>query len=252
MSKNIINFLIIVAAIILIILVWGYFPLICKNWIPYLKSEETTTQYDAFNALFSALAFTAVIVTLVLQSRELELQRKELVNSVNAQRDSAAALQDQARKNLLAIQADAYFKVIEALQSDQVIKAREEVFKLQTGDSVKKYSDWTDNDKKNAEELIRRYDSIGIMAFNEMLPYELIVDSWGSSLKRSWIIVKEHLNHLRNTRNAPELWDDYEWLVKKAYEYEDQYINKDLTYQSGRKESRSVKIIADQKNEADT
>jgi len=235
-----------IVGIFIVILIWFFFPEINRQLIgESLKFEEISAHYGAFSALFSALAFIAVIATLIMQSRELQLQRTELKNTVQAQKDSARALEDQARKNLLAIQADSYFKVLDTLQSDEVIKARKIVFSLRDFDTgiIKKYDRWSDSEKTAAEELMRKYDSIGIMAFNEMIPYELIVDSWGSSLRRSWIIVEKHLEFLRNKRNAPEFWDDYEWLVKKAREYETEYIEKKLTYKSGEKVCISTKKI---------
>lgn len=60
---------------------------------------ETTGQFgDTFgvaNALFSGLAFCGVIIAIILQKRELKLQREELERSTKAQAKTAQALSEQ-------------------------------------------------------------------------------------------------------------------------------------------------------------
>ncbi len=53
--------------------------------------------FGALNTLFSGLAFAALIVTLWMQREELELQRKELVESRIAQQGAQEALEGQIK-----------------------------------------------------------------------------------------------------------------------------------------------------------
>lgn len=82
------------------IMLWGYFSL--KDQCP----TDRGTFGDMFggvNALFSGLAFLGIIITILLQSKELSLQRQELKDtrdelqrSASAQEKSEIALNRQA------------------------------------------------------------------------------------------------------------------------------------------------------------
>lgn len=70
--------------------------------------------FGAINALFSGLAFLGVIITIYLQKRELEYQRKELIETKNelqksaiAQENSEKALRSQVESSLIAAKVNA-------------------------------------------------------------------------------------------------------------------------------------------------
>lgn len=71
------------------------------------KSGVFGDTFGAVNSLFSSLAFGALIYTVILQSKELKLQREELKLTRDQIADSAAAQKDQARYTLLAAQISA-------------------------------------------------------------------------------------------------------------------------------------------------
>jgi hypothetical protein len=54
--------------------------------------------FGSLNTIFAGLAFAGVIWAIILQKRELALQRQEVKNSVEAQRDSAKSLADQIQE----------------------------------------------------------------------------------------------------------------------------------------------------------
>lgn len=93
--------------------------------IYYLNSQNITSaaqaadMFGAANALFSALAFSGVILAIFLQREELQLQREELVytrreleKSAEAQQKSQEALNRQAESLLLA----AYLEALTSLR----------------------------------------------------------------------------------------------------------------------------------------
>ena len=85
-------------AVVLVVVTFG---------LPLLYGElgdaaEFGDMFGVANALFSGLAFLGVIVAILLQRKELELQRKELRSSTLAQRDSADALNRQFSIQTLA------------------------------------------------------------------------------------------------------------------------------------------------------
>ncbi|MCF7485436.1 hypothetical protein [Vibrio sp. A2-1] len=70
-----------IVTVILVILLWLLSPALISNVVfPLLdiKSDESSGLYTAIAALFSALAFSALLVTLWLQREQLNIQKKEL------------------------------------------------------------------------------------------------------------------------------------------------------------------------------
>lgn len=63
--------------------------------------------FGAINSLFSGLAFAGLLYTILLQSRELKLQREELALTREQLTSSAASQKEQAAYTLLAAQISA-------------------------------------------------------------------------------------------------------------------------------------------------
>jgi len=64
--------------------------------LDYEKSGQLGDSFAITNTLFSGLAFAGIILTILLQSYELQLQRDELAEGRKAQEASAEALRQQA------------------------------------------------------------------------------------------------------------------------------------------------------------
>lgn len=62
--------------------------------------------FGALNALFSGLAFAGVITALILQNREIDLQRRDLRATLDAQRESAEAARLQAEIRAAALRTE--------------------------------------------------------------------------------------------------------------------------------------------------
>lgn len=88
--------------------------------------------FGAVNALFSGLAFAGVIIAVILQKRELALQRRELSASVEAQQGSRESLAEQvgmlersSRLSAISTLVSAYGRELTVIdQSDQPIQDR--------------------------------------------------------------------------------------------------------------------------------
>lgn len=75
-----------------------------ENWS---ESGVFGDTFGAVNSLFSSLAFGALIYTIILQSKELKLQREELALTREQISDSAVSQRDQAKYTLLAARISA-------------------------------------------------------------------------------------------------------------------------------------------------
>lgn len=141
--------------------------------------------WDAVAAIATAISTLVITVALVLAYLEIREIRK-------------------------ATYATAYKAAFDILQAEEIRSARRFVFRELKDKDLK---EWTEDDTRTAEKVCYTYDGIGQMVRHGFLPKNSIVDSWGVSLRRSWDIVKPLVFSLRKEFNAPEVWDDFEWLA---------------------------------------
>lgn len=95
------------------------------------------------------------------------------------------------------------------LQDASIRMARRHVFTNLDAD----YVNWSDDDRIQAEMVCQSYDSAAILCRRGLLPPDMLADSWGDSLRRSWIKLSPMICEYRHDRTAPELWDDFEWIA---------------------------------------
>jgi len=117
----------------------------------------------------------------------------------------------------LATYASAYKAIVEILQTEEVLAAREYIFNKLID---KPFKSWSKKNKREAEKVCRSYDAVGQMVRHEFLPKEYIVDSWGNSLRRCWPILSPLVLSYREQWNSAEVWDDFEWLANEAYPFQ--------------------------------
>ncbi|MCW7460139.1 hypothetical protein ND856_18740 [Leptospira bandrabouensis] len=83
---------ILILAVIFVIIAWyGSYWVIEKNYNEYPVKGQIGDMFGAINSLFSGLAFAGLIYTIYLQRVQLELQRKELVDTRDELRKTAEA-----------------------------------------------------------------------------------------------------------------------------------------------------------------
>jgi len=118
----------------------------------------------------------------------------------------------QLREMRRTTQAQAYSIAVDRLQDESVRDARRKVFSLEK----KPLDKWTKKDVAAAEVVCHTYDVVGQMVRHKLLSKEIIVDSWGPSLRMSWPILEPLIKKYREDFSAEETWDDYEWLARAA------------------------------------
>ena len=105
---------------VVVIFLWGLSAYIIMNAYPSWEVRGTVgDMFGAVNALFSGLAFAALIYTIILQREEIKANRseiaqnrKELKKSTQAQLRSQRALQDQAAQAHLSSKLNAMNTII--------------------------------------------------------------------------------------------------------------------------------------------
>lgn len=96
-KSNYVGNFIFVCILILLITIGYYFLLTSLDFKTTIQAEhgQFGDLFGGLNALFSGLAFAGVIITIVMQMKELELTRDELKKTSVAQDQSQKALNDQ-------------------------------------------------------------------------------------------------------------------------------------------------------------
>lgn len=146
--------------------------------------------WSAVSAIASSISSIIVAVSVLLMLRQL----REMREATNAQ---------------------TYIAASERLQIESVRSDRQRLFRL----AEKPLDEWSEEDIAAAGRVCHSYDSVGQMVRARMLPKDLIIDSWGHSVSTLWGIAAPLVKQYRTDREAPEIWDDFEWLAGEAKEF---------------------------------
>jgi hypothetical protein len=196
------------------LVLWALTPIVIPLLYPdMIQRGQVGELFGSIDALFSGLAFAGVIVALFLQQEELKLQRHEITaNRVELARTAKA--QEESRDALrTTVYAQVYTTAFNLLQAE-ARNARRLIFSLR----AKPLDEWTEIERHQAEIVCYTYDHVGTMVRYDMLPIDIIIDSWGASLRHSWEILQPLINKYR--QEGSELWDAYEYLVQQVYLHE--------------------------------
>lgn len=144
--------------------------------------------------LFTIITNLSVIITLIILIRQLKLMENSNYSAT-------------------------FGFVTNHLQDPSIVNARKiilgEVFKNNI-----KMNEWNDEQIEAAKRICSTYDVVGIAIRNKMLPEQIVADSWGDSLRKTWTVLKPFVEKLRIERNSMEYWDDYEWLAEQSFKYQ--------------------------------
>ena len=131
------------------------------------------------------------------------------LNSARGQLTQAREQLEQAR---ISTSATAFSKAVEIIQDEACRLDRRLIFSIKE----KPYGRWSNEELAAGERVCHSYDQVGIMIRAGMFPKELIVDSWGYSLRQIWPILKPMVRDYQIKKDADEFWDDFEWLAGEA------------------------------------
>lgn len=111
--------------------------------------------------------------------------------------------------------ASAFKAVYDMLQDESLRQDRRFVMRHLR---VREFASWSDEHIQRAERVCHRYDCVDIMCRRGFIPPDVVADSWGDSLRTCWNVLQPLVEEYRADRNAPELWDDFQWLAGRAVE----------------------------------
>jgi hypothetical protein len=190
-----------------IVLLWLATPLVVQLWAHGLEERGLYgDQFGVVSSLFSGLALGGLIVTILQQGRDLRRQEAALSAATTAQLEASVALQR-------SYQATAYGIALDHLQDPRTIQARGHVYNVL---AKKDLADWDETDRSHAEQVLRTFNSVGVMGEYELLAPDVIEDNWMHPLRTSWKTLEKYLDLLRKERKDPTVFRHYERYARRA------------------------------------
>ncbi|OFX52628.1 MAG: hypothetical protein A2046_10945 [Bacteroidetes bacterium GWA2_30_7] len=129
---------------------------------------------------------------------------------------SLALIYRQLRSMQISTMATAFSKALDILQNEDRRHDRRIIFSMQ-GVPLEK---WNDEQRLAGERVIHSYDQVGTMIRAKMFNKELIVDSWGNSLRMAKPLLMPLVQEYRSKWKSEEIWDGFEWLCDEAEEFQ--------------------------------
>lgn len=118
----------------------------------------------------------------------------------------------QLRSMQISTMATAFSKALDILQNEDRRNDRRVIFSLQDLPLEK----WTQEQRLAGERVIHSYDQVGTMIRAKMFNKELILDSWGNSLRMARPLLMPLVIEYRSKWKSEEIWDGFEWLCNEA------------------------------------
>ena len=151
----------------------------------------TNPQWAAIGALATTVSSVALIISLIFIYRQLRQMR-------------------------ISTMATAFSKALDILQNEVRRTDRRIIFGLK-GVPLKQ---WSEEQRLAGERVIHSYDQVGTMIHAKMFDKELLIDSWGNSLRRSKSLLMPIVHEYRTKWKSEEIWDGFEWLCEEAEKYQ--------------------------------
>jgi hypothetical protein len=177
----------------------------------WLRSADAPTRSSALgqlgdyfggtlNPILSFSGFLVLLVTVLLQRRQLEEGTRQLAQSTRA------------------IDLEAFVRVNDILQTAEGIAARERLYGLtQTdGPGHTPFDQWTPDDKKSAETVCRQFELVGLLVAGKLFDPGLFLQGWQNTVHRCWSACQGVVLERRARQGDPTLWRHFESLGKLA------------------------------------
>ena len=178
--------------IIIVVVIWsgcsvGIY-LSRPNWS---ERGQFGDMFGAVNALFSALAFAILIVTMWMQREELELQRAEvrqtnleLKRTADAQEMTRRAMEKQIELLTVSTRMSAWLKAQDIWTDGEFTRMRGGVFSRKDNE----VHTWSEAELMEGRNVCRRIDEFSHLA--QFLGEEAILEHWANPIAKSWLILK--------------------------------------------------------------
>lgn len=162
------------------------------------------------NIIIGGLNVVMLGATLFYLARQTVAQQSQ----VQVQKLQIESLERQIGEARNGTWAATFVEMAKWLQDEKVRDARRAVFKLDK--AGKAFESWSADERAAVEMTASTYNIAGIVARWNMLPPQIILDSWSGSLRGLWPICRPYIEERRNRESFPLLWAHFEWLSQEA------------------------------------
>lgn len=133
-------------------------------------------------------------------------------------RGQLKAAHEQLRVAQGEISAQNLFSLITFLQEPEARDARAWVLQRLQGRS---FDAWQEQDKNFASRVCSKYDVVGLLVREGMVPKRPVLASWGPSIRNSHAILEPFIRSMQG-KHGPTYWDNFDWLFREAAQYQQQ------------------------------
>jgi hypothetical protein len=123
------------------------------------------------------------------------------------------AMRGQLEASRTASESQNILHVINFIQQPHVRNARQILIGLKN----KPLANWTDEDRAAADIACGSYDIVGILAKLKVVPVNILVETWGDSIRKCHIAALPLIEEYQKPENrGTTFWDDFDWLDKEV------------------------------------
>lgn len=206
--------LVIVASIVLVSLTY-HDMVLGGRWAmnsEWLRSADIETRAAALgqlgdyfggtlNPILSFCGFLVLLVTVVLQRRQLEEGTRQLAQSTRA------------------IDLEAFVRVNDTLHAPDGLAARERLLAMLRSDlAAQPFTQWSAADQAAAHTVVRQFELVGLLIEGRLFDPALFLRNWHHSITRCWQACAPLVQHQRSTLQEPGFGRYFEELQVLARE----------------------------------
>jgi len=153
------------------------------------------------NPILTFCGFLVLLVTVVLQRRQLEEGTRQLEQSTRA------------------IDLQAFVRVNDTLHAPDGIAARERLLAMaRSGQAQQPFDQWTTSDQNAAHTVCRQFELVGQLIEGRLFDPELFLRSWNYNIVRCWRACEPMVLHRRAQLEEPGFGRHFEELQVLARE----------------------------------
>lgn len=153
------------------------------------------------NPILSFCGFLVLLVTVVLQRRQLEEGTRQLEQSTRA------------------IDLEAFVRVNDTLHAADGMAARERLLALlRSGQAAQPFEQWSAADQAAAHTVVRQFELVGLLIEGRLFDPALFLRSWHHSITRCWQACAPLVQHQRTLLQEPGFGRYFEELQVLARE----------------------------------
>lgn len=151
--------------------------------------------------LLQAISMLLITLTLAVYFFQWRTMNKQLGTSL-----------EQVRIAREGVVAQNLFALVNYIQEPEAREARAWV--LQRLADLP-YQQWKTEDRDKASRVCSKYDMVGLLVRQHVVPLDPVLASWGPSIRKCHEALREFIAEMR-VKNGPGYWSSFDWLYQQT------------------------------------